>query len=403
MNEKGLDGVRVLDLTWHIAGPYCTKYLADAGADVIKVERPDSGDPARRMAPFFKDDPHPEKSGLFLHLNTNKRGVTLNLKSETGKIIFREMVKEADILVESFRPHVMHGLGLGYEELEKINPRLVMTSITSFGQTGPYKEYKATDMTIYGMGGAMFWTGHPDRPPVRLGGTVISYQVGVMAAVATMTALYGTEKRGRGEQVDISAFETIRGHIDRAGTDLIAYQYCGDYDVRSATTSSMYPQGVQPCKDGYIDISGSGVVFFPRTARMLGKPELKDKYGSREAQVNPELREEFYNDIYRPWLRERTRREIWAAAQKANLLSGPIFSSRDLLEDPHYAERKYWKEVDHPMTGKVLYPGAPYRAEEMPWDVRRPAPLLGQHNEEVYGALGYHREDLVKLKENGVI
>ena len=403
MKEQGLSGVRVLDLTWHIAGPYSTKYLADAGADVIKVERPDSGDPARRMAPFFKDDPHPEKSGLFLHLNTNKRGVTLNLKSETAKKIFRQMVKNADILVESFRPHVMPSLGLGYEELEKINPRLVMTSITSFGQTGPYKEYKATDMIIYGMGGAMFWTGHADRPPVRLGGTVISYQVGVMAAVATMTALYGAEKRGSGEQVDISAFETIRGHIDRAGTDLIAYQYCGDYDVRSATTSSMYPQGVHPCKDGYVDISGSGVALFPRTAKMLERPELKDKYGSREAQVDLELREEFYNDIYKPWLMERTRREIWEAAQKANLLSGPIFSSRDLLEDPHYAERKYWKEVDHPSTGKVLYPGAPYRAEEIPWDVRWPAPLLGQHNEEVYGALGYHREDLVKLKKSGVI
>jgi crotonobetainyl-CoA:carnitine CoA-transferase CaiB-like acyl-CoA transferase len=165
----------------------------------------------------------------------------------------------------------------------------------------------------------------------------------------------------------------------------------------------MYPQGVHPCKDGYIDISGSGVVFFPRTARMLGRPELKAKYGSREAQVNPELGEEFYNDIYKPWLMVRTRREVWEAAQKANLLSGPIFSSRDLLEDPHYGKRKYWKEVDHPMTGKVRYPGAPYRAEKMPWDVRRPAPLLGQHNEEVYGALGYNREDLVKLRENGVI
>lgn len=192
--------------------------------------------------------------------------------------------------MESFRPHVIPGLGLGYEELEKINPLLVMTSITSFGQTGPYKEYKATDMIIYGMGGAMFWTGHPDHPPVRLGGTVISYQAGVMAAVATMTALYGAEKRGYGEQVDFfSAFETIRGHIDRSGTDLIAYQYCGDYDTRQATAASMYPQGVQPCKDGYVDISGSGVVFFPRTAKMLSKPELKDKYGSREAQVNLEL------------------------------------------------------------------------------------------------------------------
>src|SRR5512139_3193047 len=137
MKEQGLSGVRVLDLTWHIAGPYCTKYIADAGADVIKVERPDYGDTERRMAPFFKDDPHPEKSGLFLHLNTNKRGVTLNLKSETGKRIFKELVKDADVLVESFRPRVMPSLGLDYETLDKINPRLVMTSISNFGQRGP--------------------------------------------------------------------------------------------------------------------------------------------------------------------------------------------------------------------------------------------------------------------------
>lgn len=403
MIEQGLSDIRVLDLSWHIAGPYCTKYLADSGAEVIKVEHPDTGDPARKMAPFYKDDRHIEKSGLFLHLNTSKKGITLNLKTEAGKKIFLELVREVDILVESFRPHVMPALGLEYETLEKVNPQLVMTSISSFGQTGPYREYNATDMIIYGIGGPMFWTGRPDRSPLRLGGTVISYQVGVMAAVATMTALYGAEIRGCGEQVDISAFEVIRGNIDRSGTDLVAYQYCGDYNQRAATTSKMYPQGVQPCKDGYVDISGSGVPFFPRTAKMLGKPELKEKYGSREAQVDPELREAFYKDEYHPWLMERTRREIWTEAQNAKLLSGPIFNAEDLLEDPHYLEREYWQEVDHPETGPVKYPGAPYRSEAMQWEIKHPAPLLGQHNEEVYSKLGYGKKDLASLKEQGII
>ena len=138
MPEQALSDVKVLDLTWYIAGPYCTKLLADYGADVIKVERPGAGDPARSMGPFLGDDPHPEKSGLFLHLNTNKRGITLNLKSQACKRIFKELVKDVDILVESFSPRVMPSLGLGYEELEKLNPRLVMTSISNFGQTGPY-------------------------------------------------------------------------------------------------------------------------------------------------------------------------------------------------------------------------------------------------------------------------
>lgn len=403
MIAQGLSDIKVLDLSWHIAGPYCTKYLADSGAEVIKVELPGTGDPARMMAPFYRDDPQIEKSGLFLHLNTNKKGITLNLKSDAGKKIFLELVRDVDILVESFRPHVMPSLGLGYEVLAEVNPRLVMTSISSFGQTGPYKEYKATDMIIYGMGGAMFWTGQPDRSPLRLGGTVLSYQVGVMAAVATMTALFAAETRGSGEQVDLSAFEVIRGHIDRSGTDLVAYQYCGDYNKRSATASNMYPQGVHPCKDGYVDISGSGVAFFTRTAKMLGKPELVEKYGTRKAQFDPDLRSEFYKDVYHPWLKERTRREIWDEAQQAGLLSGPVFSAADLLEDPHYKERDYWKEVDHPETGSLKYPGPPYRSENMQWKIKHPAPLLGQHNEEIFGLLGYRKKNLAQLKENGVI
>lgn len=403
MTEQGLSGIKVLDLTWHIAGPYCTKYLADSGADVIKLERPGPGDPARNLPPFFKDDPHPEKSGLFLHLNTNKRGITLNLKTETGRTIFKELVKDSDLLVESFRPHVMPDLGLGYEVLEKINPRLIMVSISSFGQTGPYKEFKATDMIIYGMGGAMFWTGLPEREPLRLGGTVTSCQVGVMAATAAMLALYGAEKRGFGEHIDVAAYEVTRGDIDRASTDLTAYQYCGDYDQRQASGTVQYPYGVYPCKDGFFDLAGGGVVFFPRVARMLGRPELVRDYGTAEAQGDGQRKEEFLSNIFQPWLMERTRNELWAAAQKANILSGPIFNSEDLLEDPHYRERKYWQEIEHPATGKLLYPGAPYRAEGMAWEVRRPAPLLGQHNGEIYGDLGYSENDLMRLREDGVI
>jgi crotonobetainyl-CoA:carnitine CoA-transferase CaiB-like acyl-CoA transferase len=405
MIEQGLSGVKVLDLTWHIAGPYCTKYLADSGGEVIKLERPGTGDPARGIPPFFQDDPHPEKSGLFLHLNTNKRGITLNLKTKKGRSVFRELVKESDLLVESFRPHVLPGLGLGYEELDKLNPRLVMVSISSFGQTGPYREFKATDMIIYGMGGAMFWTGLPDREPLRLGGTVTSYQVGVMAATAAILALYGAEIRGSGEHIDVSAYEVTRGDIDRASTDLIAYQYCGDYDERQASSTVNYPSGIFPCKDGFFDLSGGGVVFFPRVARMLGRPELaKDsRYSSNEGQADVQNREAFLNDLFLPWMMTHTRSELWEAAQKANILSGPILNSKDLLEDPHYRERKYWQEIEHPLTGKLLYPGAPYRAETMGWEVKRPAPLLGQHNEEVYGALGYGKEDLLKFKGEGII
>src|SRR4030042_465320 len=182
MAEQPLSDVRVRDLSWHIAGPACTKFFADYGAEVVKVESPDGGDPSRRLGPFYKDDPHPEKSGLFLFLNTNKRSITLNLKSATGKKIFKELVKHVDILVENFSPHVMPGLGLDYEALEKINPGLVMTSISNFGQTGPYRDFKASELIIYGIGGAMCSTGVGDCEPVKKGMNVMQHQGGAIAA-----------------------------------------------------------------------------------------------------------------------------------------------------------------------------------------------------------------------------
>ena len=215
MPEQALSDVKVLDLTWHIAGPYCTKLLAGYGAEVIKVERPGEGDPTRRMGPFFKDDPHPEKSGLFLHLNTNKKGITLNLKSATGKKILKALVSDADILVESFSPRVMPSLGLDYQTLEQINPKLVMVSISNFGQSGPYRDFKASEIVEYAMGGEMYSTGTAGREPLKLGGNVTQYQAGTVAAVATMGALYSAECQEVGQHVDVSIMETQAGSTDR--------------------------------------------------------------------------------------------------------------------------------------------------------------------------------------------
>ena len=168
--EQPLSGVKILDLPGTISGPFCTKLLADYGADVIKVENPDGGDPTRKLGPFLDDEPHPEKSGLFLYLNTNKRGITLNLETKTGRKIFKKLVEQADILVESFAPEVMHSLGLDYEALDKINPRLVMTSITPFGQSGPYSDFKGSELIYQGYGGPMYITGTDEGGPLKRGG-----------------------------------------------------------------------------------------------------------------------------------------------------------------------------------------------------------------------------------------
>lgn len=373
--EQALSDVKVLDLTHHIAGPYCTKLLADYGADVIKVEKPGEGDPARRMRPFFEDDPHPEKSGLFLHLNTSKRGITLNLKSETGKKIFKELVRRVDILVENFSPRVMLSLGLEYEKLEKINPKLVMTSISNFGQTGPYRDFKASELILYGMGGAMNNTGTLDRYPLKKGGTVVQYQGGTIAAVATMLALLASRAQGIGQHVDVPIFETQMATIDRRMSQLLTYQYNREisYRVDPQEERAGFPTGIYPCKDGFFELIG-GFAFWPRIARMVGRPDLAADPGfsTPEGQRNPENLERF-NLIWYPWIIEHTKREIIEAGQAAGALCGPINTTEDLLNDFHWQAREFWVEVEHPVTGKLTYPGAPFKMKGTPWQVSRPA------------------------------
>jgi len=402
MADQPLSDVQVLDLTWYIAGPYCTKLLADYGADVIKVERPGHGDPARRLGPFLGDEPHPEKSGLFLHLNTNKRGITLDLKGDSGKKLFKKLVTGVDILVQSFSPGVMERLGLGYEALEKINPKLVMTSISNFGQTGPYRDYKASDLILYGMGGAMYDNGVPERHPLKKGETVIQFQGGNHAAAATMVALFASRLQGIGQQVDISLFQTQAGSIDRRMSYMINYQYNKEVSPRFGGQGLGIPYGTYPCKGGYFDLAG-GLAFWPRVVRMLGMPELlhDPRFATGEGQARAGCREEF-DAIFIPWLMQRTSRECVEAGQAAGVLCAAVSSMEDLLTDPHWRAREFWVDIEHPAAGKLTYAGASIRMET-PFQIRHPAPLLGEHNEEVYGALGYTREELVKLRERGVI
>jgi CoA:oxalate CoA-transferase len=406
MQDQALSDVKVLDLTWHIAGPYCTKLLADYGADVVKVEKPGEGDPARRMGPFHQDDPHPDKSGLFLHLNTNKRGITLNLKTSTGRKILKELVRDVDILIESFRPHAMPALGLDYETLEEINPKLVMVSISSFGQTGPYRDFKASEIVEYAMGGEMCSTGIAAREPLKLGGNVVQYQAGTVAAIATMGALFAADLQGEGQHVDVSIMETQAGSADRRIIYLLGYACAGVLTTRwppprEAVRMVILPQGVYPCKDGFINTL-SLPQWWPRYLQALGMPELKDdprfqNIFSAEAGME-------FDAIWYSWLADHTKAELFEKFLEAQIASAPVNAPEDMVNNPHLADREYFTEIDHPATGKVTYPGAPFRLTEAPWQIRRPAPLLGQHNHEVYrDQLGYNTEEMVKLRESGVI
>jgi crotonobetainyl-CoA:carnitine CoA-transferase CaiB-like acyl-CoA transferase len=405
MTEAALADLKVLDLTHYIAGPYCTKLLADYGAEVIKIERPDGGDPARRYGPFPRDEPHPERSALFLHLNTNKRGITLNLKTSTGKDLFMGLVRQVDVLVENFNPRVMPSLGLAYETLEKLNPRLLMTSISNFGQSGPYRDYKAQDILIYAMGGPMHQTGVAERAPIKMAGNLMQYQGGTMAAAATLVGVYSAQLQGVGQHIDVSLFETQAGTVDRRSTFLTAYAYAGEEARRQGSgPQGMLPRGIYPCLDGYICIHVTSE-WWPRLAQMLERPDLltDPKFATPAARMNVEHQGEF-DAIFYPWLLERTKQEIMERAQAARVLATAVNTPADVLSDPHFRRREFFVEVKHPDAGSTTQPGAPFRMSETPWSIRRCAPRLGQHNEEIYGGmLGLSKEELMVVREQGII
>ena len=405
MTDQILSDVKILDLTWYIAGPYCTKILADYGADVIKIERPEQGDPARMMEPFFNDDPHPDKSLLFSHLNLNKRGITLNLKSETGQEIFKEMIRETDILVESFSPGVMDKWGLGYETLKQINPKLIMTSISNFGQTGPYRDYKLSELVLNGFH-SMINNGLPDRYPLKKGGNACLYQGGLVAALATLGALWASEEYEVGQSVDISLMETQAGDVDRKTVDMMAWAYSGEaiYTMRPEMAEwearHIMPHGNFPCEDGFIT-SSPILPHWPRFVKLMNNPEL-EKIRYPEDMFDMDIKGEI-DVMWYEWLEGRTKQEIMETCQAVKWFSTAINSPKDALEDPHFQEHGFWQEADHPITGKQIYPGAPMKIGDS-WRVNRPAPLLGQHNQEVYGdLLGYSRKDMEKLKKEGVV
>ncbi len=403
MAQQALAGVRVLDLTQAIAGPYCTKLLADYGADVIKIERPGAGDRARRLGPFHHDHVHLERSGLFWHLNANKRSITLNLKSSTGRKIFFELLEGADAVVESFAPRVMPGLGLDYEALSARRPRLVMTSISNFGQSGPYRDYKSSEMITYAMGGPMHATGLPEREPVKMGGNVLQYQAGAVAASATAIALWNAECAGAGDHLDVSLFRCQVSCQDRRTTMLIGYQYTGE-NMERKTAGASAGTGVRPCADGYVNIMGA-TLRLPRVMKMIGREDLANdpRFATPLALAQPGSAEAF-DEYYIPFLMQYTKRELFTMAQAHGLASGPLYDSSDLLSDPHFRGRGFWQTVEHEGIGAVEQPGRPFIMNETPWQLRRPAPRLGQHSAEILcGMLGYSTGDLVRLKQLGIV
>ncbi len=402
MAEQALSGLKVVEYGNLISAPYCAKMMADLGAEVIKVEEPGSGDESRQHGPFPNDIPHPERSGLFLNLNTNKVGVTLNLRARTGQKILKELLKDADVFVENNPPQLIKDLGLDYATLEAVNPRLVMASITPYGQTGPYKDYKAYDINCCAAGGISIGIGTSDREPLAAPFSQGSYQAALSAAGATYVALLARDVIGQGQHIDISEAEVWA--TLHTGANMLTYIFEGRSAARGGASEVQYPSGYFRCKDGYIQVRAPQIAQWIRFLEVMGNPEWakNPRYRDRRAMA-VEYREEV-DALVLPWFEARTKDEIHALCIEARVPFVPVRTIDELVKAPHLKEREFWVEIEHPETGPLKYPGAPYKFSKTPWRINRPAPLLGEHNEEVYcGRLGYSKGDLVNLRRAGII
>ena len=396
---RALDGVKVLDLTHHIAGPWCTKLLADYGADVLKVEPP-GGDPARGMPPFFHDEAHPDKSLLFLYLNTSKRGITLDLKTSEGNRVFLELVKDTDVLVENYSPRVMPSLGLEYQTLREQNPSLVMTSISNFGQTGPYRDYKATEIVSYALGGLMYIFGNYDREPLKHALHQAQFKAGTDAASAALMALYHQRLSGEGQHIDVSIQEaiasTLRDVVDN-------YTYTGAVRRRQPNHSGDLTR-LRAASDGYI-LPNPGIgagLNWNTVVDFLEEPALDDERFS-DASARLANAEEL-GEILDRCFETKKKADMFYAAHERRFIYGMVQSPQEVMENPQFQHRGYFVELDHPVVGPATYPGAPFIMSGTPWDASSPAPALGQHNEEIFrDRLGYSDADLARLRAAGVV
>ena len=399
MAPSALNGVKVLDLTHYIAGPYCTKLLADFGAQVIKIERP-GGDPARDMPPFYHDERHPEKSLPFLYLNTAKRSVSLNLKSAQGIHILRELAKDADILVENFSPRVMPSLGLDFPTLRELNPALVMVSISNFGQTGPYRDYKATDMVEYALGGLMYIFGSYDREPLKHAFNQAQFKAGTNGAAAALMALYHQRSTGQGQHVDVSIQESVASALRDVTSN---FTYFGAVRRRQPNHSGDLTR-LRAVSDGYIlpNPGIGGRLNWNTVVEFLEAPELDDdKFRTPTARL--ENAEELGKILDRIFL-SKNKMDIFYRAHQKRFIYGVIDSLEEVMASPQNLAREGFVEVDHPVAGTFRYPGAPVKLSETPWDGLQPAPTLGQHTQEIFSQrLGYTAADLEELSGMGVI
>jgi crotonobetainyl-CoA:carnitine CoA-transferase CaiB-like acyl-CoA transferase len=396
MPGVALAGLKVVELATMVAGPYCGKLLADMGANVIKVEPPE-GDPARETGPFPKSGAHPERSALFLYNNTGKRGMTLDLGVPEGLEALRRLIQWADVLIDGPDPKRLEGLGLSWEEMSRLNPSLVYTSITPYGRSGPRAEVKGDELTLMhagGMGNLLpIRSVDIERPPVKMGGHAVGAHGALTAAVATMGAVIGQRMTGRGCLVDISLQEAILAIVR---TNVAGYRY--HRSVWSRVPDRPPSMGRMQTKDGYIVIGAPEDHHFIAFREVMGDPEwiAGEKWENQTYRVHHLMNVAKQMD---DWMLKQSKNDIHHRAAKKGIAVGPINTAPEVMADEQIVARGYFAEVDHPEVGKHRYAGAPYQLSATPARPQGPAPLLGQHSREICCTeLGYSSQEFEQLQ-----
>ena len=394
--QSALGNIKILDLTRVLAGPYATMLLADLGADVIKIEIPKTGDDSRGYGPYQNNE-----SAYFMSINRNKKSMTLNLKNESGKKIFLELVKDADVLVENFRPGTMEKLGLGYENLIQLNPKLIYAASSGYGHTGPYSQRAAYDAVVQAMGGIMSITGDKDGKPTRVGSSIGDISAGMFTAIGILAAIVSRNETGRGQKVDVAMLDCQVAMLENA---IARYFVSGEVPRPMGNRhTSIVPFEAFETSDGEIMVAAGNNALWAKLCNTLGCCQLIDDERFKD---NPDRNSNYkqLRPLIAPCFLEKTTKEWQEILDNEGIPNGPINTIDKVVQDPQVLARDMIVEVEHPVAGSFKMPGIPIKLSETPGSIRTPAPTLGQHSQEILKEkLGLDEESIEKLAEDGAI
>lgn len=396
-----LKGVKVLALETQVAGPYCTMMMADQGADVIKVERPGVGDSAREMAPILKNDKGETTSGYFTRFNRGKKSVTLDMTKPEGLAVLKDLIAWADIIVENNKPDMMDKLGMGWEVVKSINPKVVYIAISGFGRLpqykGMYSDRPAYDIIAQAMGGLMHLAGQSDSPPTWLGVAVGDVVTGIYASYAAMLCLLKARSTGEGEFVDISMYDCMTALAERAHN---VYCFTGKV-LRRGPDPLMQPWGPFVCKDGYVALLVATEAMWKRMCQAIGHEELLE---DKEIASGPGrgLHVDRWKPLLDGWMADKTMNEVTEIFNAVGLPCGPVQTSEEVFHCPHIAKRKMFIKIPDPTMGEITMVGSPFKMADNEPKYGQ-VPLLGEHTAEVLSAMGYSQESIAQLKEKKIV